>query len=775
MAEAYVTLLYDDGYLPGLLVLGHRLRDLGTRRSLVTIVTGSVGEHSKALLREVYDEVIPVATITNKSSVGFSLLNRPELDRSYTKIHVWSLLQYSKVIFLDADILVVKPIDDLFGWDVPRGSIAAAPDIGWPDIFNSGVFVAVPDAEAYEELCGRAVTGESFDGGDQGLLNQYFTERGRWVRLPFTFNVTPSTSYQYAPAFQHFERQVSVVHFIGNNKPWDNAFHRHFHSKLTESGSMDYVSKWWDVAYEHSDTKEMLQPPHAPHPATMAPADGAADQDTGRQPGGSVYDAAHAAHAAVSAPTDARDDNLRFDPFGGYRDKQVDTIIRPDVRRWDPTRMPPPIASKPEAENLHFARYENIWDRPPSPPSQAPETPPAPVPPAEHHPHHHRRHSAERKHERRPSREPAHRTQKPLKPVLKHTNYNPPSDLDDKTSINLEIERKEHIDRFAAAIAPRALPRDEADLTQAHQAEYELAITMADAPQDSSEGEGNADSEKGEVKAEKDTGEIKAEEETGEIKAEEETGEVMEETREGSVEKQQEKKEGKEEKEKTGSSSVDEPSTPQFRFPILGPTVFKFPWETKDRPKPERVFPELELPDAAAKLPPPPPIAKPAGEEEKEEKEEEEEEEESTSADLKIGTELLEKLEIAKQQVQDEEIWSEEAEKDKLVATEEEIFAGNSDSVDPHSPAPAASATEEAAVPSRTVIRPKNAWDMIPNIDEYARFAAREYEYEDSDEEADTSVTPKPQKRNHFRGLSVSEEFKPQWRSKNTPETKKRE
>ena len=70
-------------------------------------------------------------------------------------------------------------------------------------------------------------------GGDQGLLNSYFDNwaSGRsksgasgpnefTSRLPFTFNVTPSAFYSYLPAYMNFYRDISVVHFIGQDKPW---------------------------------------------------------------------------------------------------------------------------------------------------------------------------------------------------------------------------------------------------------------------------------------------------------------------------------------------------------------------------------------------------------------------------------------------------------------------------------------------------------------------------------------------------------------------------
>ena len=66
---------------------------------------------------------------------------------------------------------VLQNVDDLF----ERPELSAAPDVGWPDCFNSGVFVFEPSARTFGELLDLAVTKGSFDGADQGLLNQYFS------------------------------------------------------------------------------------------------------------------------------------------------------------------------------------------------------------------------------------------------------------------------------------------------------------------------------------------------------------------------------------------------------------------------------------------------------------------------------------------------------------------------------------------------------------------------------------------------------------------------
>ncbi|KAI7869944.1 glycogenin 1, isoform CRA_c [Spinellus fusiger] len=191
--EAFVTLVATDSYCQGALVLAHRLWDLHTTRPIVCLVTPEVSQEACASLEKVC-KVIRVNTLRSHNKANLSLLGRPELDITYTKLHAWRLTDYTKIVFLDADTLPLRNVDELFDWP----AFSAAPDAGWPDCFNSGVFVAEPSEAIYDELVALAAQRGSFDGGDQGLLNTYFSQwsTSKDHRLPFIYNTTPTAQYR---------------------------------------------------------------------------------------------------------------------------------------------------------------------------------------------------------------------------------------------------------------------------------------------------------------------------------------------------------------------------------------------------------------------------------------------------------------------------------------------------------------------------------------------------------------------------------------------------
>ncbi|KAK6034124.1 glycosyltransferase, family 8 [Cooperia oncophora] len=219
MSEAWVTLATHDGYAQGALVLAHSLKAVATTKKLHCMLTNSVSPSLRAELAAQFDEVSYVDVLDSNDQENLALIERPDLGCTFTKLHCWRLTQYTKAVFLDADTMVLQNADELF----ERPEFSAAADIGWPDCFNSGVFVYVPSMETYRRLLAFAISHGSFDGGDQGLLNEFFAGWRDWPaihRLPFIYNMTAGSFYSYAAAFKRFGASTKIVHFIGADKPW---------------------------------------------------------------------------------------------------------------------------------------------------------------------------------------------------------------------------------------------------------------------------------------------------------------------------------------------------------------------------------------------------------------------------------------------------------------------------------------------------------------------------------------------------------------------------
>ncbi|EGV64172.1 glycogenin glucosyltransferase glg1 [Yamadazyma tenuis] len=317
MTIAIATLLYDTSYLPGALLLGSILRDMIPLHpldiSLAILTDKSIFTSEQlGLLQEIYHQIIDIPLLdTHLTHKLVHDLQRPELGKTFSKVHLWSL-EYDKVLYLDADTLPNPHSNllDLLKLEFHDSKILASPDSGFPDVFNSGMFVIKPNKRDYSNLVQLIQSGGdvSFDGADQGLLNQYFnqnpdwvasvvdsnntevstsastsasTSTNNWISLPFLYNVTPNTQYQYAPAYHyfsgalapfqtepigpplpestqepaqvsaqslygntasaHYGQHVKLIHYIGPHKPWKypyNASH----------------AEWWALWHKYFGT-----------------------------------------------------------------------------------------------------------------------------------------------------------------------------------------------------------------------------------------------------------------------------------------------------------------------------------------------------------------------------------------------------------------------------------------------------------------------------------------------------------------------------------------
>ena len=249
--EAFVTCATNDTYALGALVLAHSLRAVKTSRKLAIIITPHVSDKIKNLLGNVFDVVKDVDVLDSKDEANLAILTRPDLGITFTKFQCWRLTQFQKCVFLDADTLVLKNCDELFEKD----ELSAVPDVGWPDCFNSGVFVYKPNEQTYKAIIDFSVQHGSFDGGDQGVLNMFFKD---WrtsdisKHLSFIYNMNANATYSYQPAYKQFGKDVKIVHFLGAVKPWMQFFNSETGRVQPDSPhSYEHLQLWWDTFMKH--------------------------------------------------------------------------------------------------------------------------------------------------------------------------------------------------------------------------------------------------------------------------------------------------------------------------------------------------------------------------------------------------------------------------------------------------------------------------------------------------------------------------------------------
>ncbi|KAF4388949.1 hypothetical protein F8388_026678, partial [Cannabis sativa] len=212
--EAYVTLLYGDEFLLGVRVLGKSIKDTRSTKDMVVLVSDGVSDYAMTLLKADGWIVKKISLLENPNQV------RPT--------RFW-------VVYLDADTIVVKSIEDLFKC---RKFCA---NLKHSERLNSGVMVVEPSQKVFDDMMSKVNTLQSYTGGDQGFLNSYYSDfpnahlfepnlsqevlKSRPVpemeRLSTLYNADVGL-YMLANKWMVNESELRVIHYtLGPLKPWD--------------------------------------------------------------------------------------------------------------------------------------------------------------------------------------------------------------------------------------------------------------------------------------------------------------------------------------------------------------------------------------------------------------------------------------------------------------------------------------------------------------------------------------------------------------------------
>lgn len=235
--RAVVTLVTTDSFIPGAQALFHSLRvrsppGPGAAYTTHVMVTPAVTAAARAKLKGMADVVEEVEPIWNPHTAAAPEAGAPHVaawgegEYGYSKLRLWELTRYAKVLYLDADAIALAPVAGLFE-RLDRVAFAAAPDVFPPDKFNAGVLLLRPDRAVLEAMLAVAPTLPAHDGSDTGFLNSFFDT---WwtssadARLPFGYNAQRTLhwmTHDKNPGYWEAVAPLAVVHYSSQPKPWD--------------------------------------------------------------------------------------------------------------------------------------------------------------------------------------------------------------------------------------------------------------------------------------------------------------------------------------------------------------------------------------------------------------------------------------------------------------------------------------------------------------------------------------------------------------------------
>ncbi|GFP95350.1 UDP-glucuronate:xylan alpha-glucuronosyltransferase 1 [Phtheirospermum japonicum] len=251
--EAYATILHSaHDYVCGAIAAAQSIRMSGSTRDLVILVDETIGEYHRSGLELAGWKVRTIKRIRNPKAEKDAYN-----EWNYSKFRLWQLTDYDKIIFIDADLLILRNIDFLFG--MPE--ISATGNNG--TLFNSGVMVVEPSNCTFQLLMDHINEIESYNGGDQGYLNEVFTW---WHRIPKHMNFLKNfwigddelVKQKKIHLFEAEPPTLYVLHYLGN-KPWMcfRDYDCNWNVDILQEFASDVAhSKWWKV---HDAMPEKLQ------------------------------------------------------------------------------------------------------------------------------------------------------------------------------------------------------------------------------------------------------------------------------------------------------------------------------------------------------------------------------------------------------------------------------------------------------------------------------------------------------------------------------------
>lgn len=237
--EAYVTILHSsEAYVCGAIALAQSIIKSNSTKDLVLLADDHISSKS------IQGLILAGWKIKRIKRIRSSHARKNAYNEwNYTKLRIWQLTEYDRVMFIDSDLLVLKNLDIFFQYP----QISAV----WNDryLFNSGLILIEPSECTFRTLMSKRFAVDSYNGGDQGFLNEVFTW---WHRWPGKLNYLKFFESNYSGNVE-IDRQIGddlyAVHYLGL-KPWMcyNDYDCNWDIEIYRKFASDSAhKKWWQI------------------------------------------------------------------------------------------------------------------------------------------------------------------------------------------------------------------------------------------------------------------------------------------------------------------------------------------------------------------------------------------------------------------------------------------------------------------------------------------------------------------------------------------------
>jgi len=248
--QAFTTFITEEYWKQGL-VLVKQVRDIGKATEKFVIITTSKKKFAEDVERKFFElnaEIVYIEPVPMPPTV---YIERDNWRMSWNKLHGFLLIEYSKVIHLDVDMVVNQDISEIFGYPAFTTAPGQCGPCETNHGTNGGVLVYQPDEEVYQDLLKLAATSHptQWSGSEQNLLDAYFI-RGRQTIYPHIKGHMMSGLYNTAAGSCSclskviMDDHVKIWHFACSSKPWDKT-RQEWKAEYTCIGNL--AERWYDM------------------------------------------------------------------------------------------------------------------------------------------------------------------------------------------------------------------------------------------------------------------------------------------------------------------------------------------------------------------------------------------------------------------------------------------------------------------------------------------------------------------------------------------------
>lgn len=235
--KAFITLLSNEKYFDGVVILYRTLLELRSRYPLYCMLSTMVDKVVERRLENIGVKCIRLSrrTIDTDINAESNNLTFSHWSQTFDKLQVWGLTQFEKLVFVDSDMLIRSNIDSLFERP-PFTAVCAGcsypTNADWYGL-NSGLLVLEPNKKIEDDLYALApkvveeFLAKGMSVGDQDVINRYMSDwhLQKELHLDEGYNLFADYLSYYIKynGYSWSGKQgspVSVVHFIGRQKPW---------------------------------------------------------------------------------------------------------------------------------------------------------------------------------------------------------------------------------------------------------------------------------------------------------------------------------------------------------------------------------------------------------------------------------------------------------------------------------------------------------------------------------------------------------------------------